>query len=132
MMITFDNSYLRELPGSYLRLAPDVAPDPKVLVLNADLAAELGLSVSDAAGWFSGARLPEGADPAALAYAGHQFGGFSPQLGDGRAHLLGEFLGPDARRWDLQLKGSGRTPFSRGGDGKAALGPMLREYLISE
>ena len=76
-MITFDNSYLRELPGSYLRLAPDVAPDPKVLVLNADLAAELGLSVSDAAGWFSGARLPEGADPAALAYAGHQFGGFS-------------------------------------------------------
>ena len=132
IMNTFDNSYLRELPGSYLRLAPDVAPDPKVLVLNADLAAELGLSVSDAAGWFSGARLPEGADPAALAYAGHQFGGFSPQLGDGRAHLLGEFLGPDARRWDLQLKGSGRTPFSRGGDGKAALGPMLREYLISE
>ena len=76
--------------------------------------------------------VPPGAEPIALAYAGHQFGGFSPQLGDGRAHLLGEFLGPDGRRWDLQLKGSGRTPFSRGGDGKAAVGPMLREYLISE
>ncbi len=68
----------------------------------------------------------------ALAYAGHQFGGFSPSLGDGRAHLLGEIVTPDGRRLDLQLKGSGRTPFSRGGDGKAAVGPMLREYLVSE
>jgi serine/tyrosine/threonine adenylyltransferase len=131
-MIRFDNSYARDLPGSYLRLAPDVAPKPEVLALNTGLAAALGLQIEDAAGWFSGAVVPEGADPIALAYAGHQFGGFSPQLGDGRAHLLGEFLGPDGRRWDLQLKGSGRTPFSRGGDGKAAVGPMLREYLISE
>lgn len=131
-MIQFDNSYARDLPGSYLRLAPDLAPAPKVLALNTGLAVDLGLQIEDAAGWFSGAVVPEGADPIALAYAGHQFGGFSPQLGDGRAHLLGEFLGPDGRRWDLQLKGSGRTPFSRGGDGKAAVGPMLREYLISE
>lgn len=131
-MIQFDNSYLRDLPGTYLRQAPDLAPAPALVVFNAALAAELGLVIDDPAGWFSGAVLPEGAEPAALAYAGHQFGGFSPSLGDGRAHLLGEFLGPDGRRWDLQLKGSGRTPFSRGGDGKAALGPMLREYLISE
>ncbi|WP_426034523.1 protein adenylyltransferase SelO [Cypionkella sp. TWP1-2-1b2] len=131
-MIPFDNSYVRDLPGTYLRQAPDVAPAPALVVLNEALAQELGLVIEDAAGWFSGAVVPKGAEPAALAYAGHQFGGFSPSLGDGRAHLLGEFLGPDGRRWDLQLKGSGRTPFSRGGDGKAALGPMLREYLISE
>lgn len=131
-MIQFDNSYLRDLPGTYLRQAPDVAPAPELVVFNDTLAAELGLQINDPAGWFSGAVVPPGAEPAALAYAGHQFGGFSPSLGDGRAHLLGEFLGPDGRRWDLQLKGSGRTPFSRGGDGKAALGPMLREYLISE
>ncbi len=131
-MIQFDNSYVRDLPGTYLRQAPDVAPAPALVVLNEPLAAELGLMIDDPAGWFSGAVVPEGAEPAALAYAGHQFGGFSPSLGDGRAHLLGEFLGSDGRRWDLQLKGSGRTPFSRGGDGKAALGPMLREYLISE
>ena len=95
---------------------------------------ELGLDLTEdqARDWFSGAALPPGADPIAQAYAGHQFGGFSPQLGDGRAHLLGEVVAPDGRRFDLQLKGSGRTPFSRGGDGKAAIGPMLREYLISE
>ena len=131
-MIHFDNSYLRELPGTYLRQAPDVAPAPTLVVLNEALVAEVGLEIDDPAGWFSGAVVPEGAEPAALAYAGHQFGGYSPTLGDGRAHMLGEFLGPDGRRWDLQLKGSGRTPFSRGGDGKAALGPMLRDYLISE
>ena len=134
MTITFDNSYARDLPGTYLRLAPDAAPAPRLLAWNAPLAASLGLTLdeSDAASWFSGATLPPGADPIAQAYAGHQFGGFSPQLGDGRAHLLGEILAPDGRRFDLQLKGSGRTPFSRGGDGKAAIGPMLREYLISE
>ena len=134
-MLTFDNSYARDLPGSYLRLNPDVAPAPRLLAFNRGLAAALGLDAAlerDAAAWFSGAVVPAGSEPVALAYAGHQFGGFSPQLGDGRAHLLGEFLGPDGRRWDLQLKGSGRTPFSRGGDGKAAVGPMLREYLISE
>jgi uncharacterized protein YdiU (UPF0061 family) len=134
MTLTFDNSYARELPGTYLRVAPDAAPAPKLLVLNRALADELGLALSDteAESWFSGASLPPGADPIAQAYAGHQFGGFSPQLGDGRAHLLGEITTPDGRRFDLQLKGSGKTPFSRGGDGKAAIGPMLREYLISE
>ncbi len=134
-MIAFDNSWLRDLPGSFLRQDPDHAPAPLLLVWNADLAAELGLDPgvqAHAAAWFSGAEVPPGAEPAALAYAGHQFGGFSPQLGDGRAHLLGEFLGPDGRRWDIQLTGSGRTPFSRGGEGKAAIGPMLREYIISE
>ncbi len=136
MVFQFQHSYLSELPGSWLRHAPDPAPDPQIIVLNEALADRLGLDLAglraDGAAWFSGAVLPPGADPAALAYAGHQFGGFSPSLGDGRAHLLGEFHGSDGRLWDLQLKGSGRTPFSRGADGKAALGPMLREYLISE
>ena len=133
MTIAFDHSYARDLPGTYLRVAPDAAPAPRLLVLNRPLAAALGLELTDdqARDWFSGAALPPGADPIAQAYAGHQFGGFSPQLGDGRAHLLGEVVTP-AGRFDLQLKGSGRTPFSRGGDGKAAIGPMLREYLISE
>ncbi len=134
MTIAFDHSYARDLPGTYLRVAPHQAPAPRLLVLNRPLAANLGLDLTDtdAASWFSGATVPPGADPIAQAYAGHQFGGFSPQLGDGRAHLLGEVLAPDGRRFDLQLKGSGRTPFSRGGDGKAAIGPMLREYLMSE
>lgn len=133
MTIAFDHSYARDLPGTYLRVSPDVAPAPRLLVLNRPLADDLGLSLTDAqaAAWFSGAELPPGADPIAQAYAGHQFGGFSPQLGDGRAHLLGEVVTPSGR-FDIQLKGSGRTPFSRGGDGKAAIGPMLREYLISE
>ena len=134
MTIVFDNSYARDLPGTYLRLAPEPAPKPRLLVFNQPLADRLGLTLDgeQATRWFSGASLPPGADPIAQAYAGHQFGGFSPQLGDGRAHLLGEILAPDGQRFDLQLKGSGRTPFSRGGDGKAAIGPMLREYLISE
>ncbi len=135
MDFRFDHSWARDLPGTFLRLAPDVAPAPRLLALNLGLAAELGLDFTgledSAARWFSGAELPAGADPVALAYAGHQFGGFSPVLGDGRAHLLGEMVTP-AGRFDLQLKGSGRTPFSRGGDGKAAVGPMLREYLVSE
>ena len=133
MTIAFDHSYARDLPGTYLRVAPDAAPAPRLLVLNQALAKDLGLSLTEteAARWFSGAELPPGAEPIAQAYAGHQFGGFSPQLGDGRAHLLGEVVTPQGR-FDIQLKGSGRTPFSRGGDGKAAIGPMLREYLISE
>ncbi|MDR7124838.1 protein adenylyltransferase SelO [Pseudotabrizicola sp. 4114] len=131
----FDNSWHRDLPGTYVEQAPDSAPAPQLLVLNHRLAAALGLESAVLAqnpGWFAGGAVPEGAAPMALAYAGHQFGGFSPQLGDGRAHLIGEHFAPDGKRWDIQLKGSGRTPFSRGGDGKAALGPMLREYLISE
>ncbi|WP_135447268.1 protein adenylyltransferase SelO [Tabrizicola caldifontis] len=134
MTIIFDHSYARDLPGTYLRVTPDPAPAPRLLILNEALARDLGLDLDpgQAEAWFSGAALPPGADPIAQAYAGHQFGGFSPQLGDGRAHLLGEVISPDGRRFDIQLKGSGRTPFSRGGDGKAAVGPMLREYLISE
>ncbi|MFN3280900.1 MAG: protein adenylyltransferase SelO [Tabrizicola sp.] len=133
MSIAFDHSYARDLPGTYLRVTPDRAPAPRLLVLNRPLLADLGLEMTEAeaALWFSGAELPPGADPIAQAYAGHQFGGFAPQLGDGRAHLLGEVVTPGGR-FDIQLKGSGRTPFSRGGDGKAAVGPMLREYLVSE
>lgn len=135
MTLTFDHSYARDLPGTYLRERPAPAPQPRLLVLNEALAGVLGLDATElaekGAAWFSGAALPPGADPIAMAYAGHQFGGFSPQLGDGRAHLLGEIVTPGGR-FDLQLKGSGRTAFSRGGDGKAAVGPMLREYLISE
>src|SRR5690606_36362796 len=105
--------------------------------VNAPLAALLGLTVEeltspDGVAILAGNQIPEGADPIALAYAGHQFGGFSPQLGDGRAILLGEVVGTDGIRRDVQLKGSGRTPFSRGGDGRAAIGPVLREYLVSE
>jgi serine/tyrosine/threonine adenylyltransferase len=134
MSIAFDHSYARDLPGTFLRVAPDPAPAPRLLFLNRPLAAYLGLDLTEAEAesWFSGAAVPAGADPIAQAYAGHQFGGFSPQLGDGRAHLLGEILAPDGRRFDIQLKGSGKTPFSRGGDGKAVVGPMLREVLISE
>jgi uncharacterized protein YdiU (UPF0061 family) len=134
MTIAFEHSYARDLPGTYLRVAPDPAPAPQLLVLNHPLAQTLGLDLTEAEAeaWFSGATLPPGADPIAQAYAGHQFGGFSPQLGDGRAHLLGEIVAPGGQRFDIQLKGSGRTPFSRGGDGKAAIGPMLREVLISE
>ena len=131
----FENSWLRDLPGTFVVQAPDAAPSAQIVVLNDRLATDLGLDPAVLAAhpmWFAGGDVPQGAEPVALAYAGHQFGGFSPQLGDGRAHLLGEHIAPDGRRWDIQLKGSGRTPFSRGGDGKAALGPMLREYLISE
>ncbi len=134
-MLTFDHSYARDLPGTYLRENPARAPAPRLLAFNDALATTLGLNLPEdpdtLARWFSGATLPPGADPIAMAYAGHQFGNFSQQLGDGRAHLLGEIVTPEGR-FDVQLKGSGRTSFSRGGDGKAAVGPMLREYLISE
>ena len=131
----FDHSWQRDLPDTFVNVAPDRAPAPEIVALNTDLAKALGLKadvLADHPAWFAGGDLPQGASSVALAYAGHQFGGFSPSLGDGRAHLLGEHLAPDGRRWDIQLKGSGRTPFSRGGDGKAVLGPMLREFLISE
>ncbi|NBE05914.1 protein adenylyltransferase SelO [Paragemmobacter ruber] len=136
MTIAFDNSWVRDLPGTYLSASPAPAPAPRLLAFNSRLAEGLGLDAAalreEAAEMFSGNRLPEGAEPVAQAYAGHQFGGFSPQLGDGRALLLGEVLDPAGRRWDIQLKGSGRTPFSRRGDGKAAVGPMLREYVMGE
>jgi uncharacterized protein YdiU (UPF0061 family) len=133
----FDNTYARELDGFSVPWRPVPVRAPRLLFLNEPLARELGLEPQalrgDAgAAVFAGNLVPEGAEPIAQVYAGHQFGGFSPQLGDGRAVLLGELLGADGRRRDLALKGSGRTPFSRGGDGRAALGPMLREVLIGE
>ncbi len=133
----FDHSYARELPGAYVAWTPATVPAPRLLFLNEPLAAELGLDLppDDAtavAALFGGNALPEDAQPIAQAYAGHQFGGFSPQLGDGRALLLGELIDRHGRRRDVAFKGSGRTPFSRGGDGKAAVGPMLREAIIGE
>ncbi len=128
----FDTSYARLPEALFARVAPEPVRAPRLLVFNAGLAAELGLGAADDwAALLSGNALPEGATPLAMAYAGHQFGHFT-LLGDGRAVLLGEHVAPDGRRFDIQLKGSGRTPFSRMGDGRAALGPMLREYLVSE
>lgn len=131
----FDNSYVG-LPASlFTRVRPVPVKEPKLVVFNERLALELGLNVDLSRGVraeiFSGNRLPNGADPIAQAYAGHQFGNFT-NLGDGRAILLGERTTPRGQRVDIQLKGSGQTPYSRRGDGRAALGPMLREYIISE
>jgi uncharacterized protein YdiU (UPF0061 family) len=129
----FSNSFV-ELPARfYVRQAPAQVAQPQLIAFNEALAGELGLAPSaEVAGIFSGNRLPSGADPIAMAYAGHQFGNFVPQLGDGRAILLGEVIDRSGMRRDIQLKGAGRTAFSRGGDGRAALGPVLREYLMSE
>jgi serine/tyrosine/threonine adenylyltransferase len=137
MQIDFDNSYARDLQGMYLPVEGDVAPAPRLVLLNEALAGELGLdpgALRSEAGlaMLTGGAMPEGAAPLAMAYAGHQFGGFSPQLGDGRALLVGEVIDRQGRRRDIHLKGSGRTPFSRGGDGKAALGPVVREYILGE
>ncbi|MBI5898295.1 MAG: YdiU family protein [Rhodocyclales bacterium] len=132
-----DNSFARELPGCYVAWSPAPVAAPRLLYFNRELAGELGLGL-DAAGTdelaalFSGQALPEHVAPIAQVYAGHQFGNFSPQLGDGRALLIGEAIDRQGRRRDLAFKGSGRTPFSRNGDGKAAVGPMLREVLIGE
>jgi uncharacterized protein YdiU (UPF0061 family) len=133
----FDNTYARDLPGFAVPWPPVPVAQPSLLFFNEPLAAELGLDVvalrgPAGAAVFAGNAVPEGAAPIAQAYAGHQFGGFSPQLGDGRALLLGEVLDRVGQRRDIALKGSGRTPFSRGGDGRAAVGPMLREVLIGE
>jgi uncharacterized protein YdiU (UPF0061 family) len=132
-----DDSFARALPELCVEWAAAVVDVPRPLVVNDQLAAELGmdaaaLRTADGAALLVGNRLPTGTTPVAQAYSGHQFGGFSPRLGDGRALLLGELLDGDGNRRDLHLKGSGRTPFSRGGDGKAAVGPMLREYLMGE
>jgi serine/tyrosine/threonine adenylyltransferase len=132
-MIAFDNSYARDLAAFVLPVQAAIPPAPRLLKFNKGLADELGLDVEDQAALiFSGAVAPDGAMPVAQAYAGHQFGGYSPQLGDGRALLLGEVIDRNGLRRDIALKGSGRTPFSRGGDGKAAIGPVLREYLVGE
>lgn len=135
-LFRFEDSYARAVPGLSVPWTAAPAPAPELLVLNEELAAELGadpdellkpLGVALLAG-----QVPEGVTTVAQAYAGHQFGRYSPRLGDGRALLLGEVIDLKGRRRDLHLKGSGRTPFSRGGDGKAAAGPMLREYVIGE
>ncbi|MCE0538174.1 YdiU family protein [Kineosporia rhizophila] len=139
MSVTFrlDNRFARELPEMAIPFTGDAAPAPRVLVLNEPLATELGLDPAwlrsdEGVQLLLGRSVPEGATPVAQAYSGHQFGGFSPRLGDGRALLLGELTAADGSLRDLHLKGSGRTPFSRGGDGLAAVGPMLREYVISQ
>ncbi|MEM9688731.1 MAG: YdiU family protein [Pseudomonadota bacterium] len=134
---SLQNSYASLPEPMYARVAPVPVAAPTLLAWNAPLAEELGLAhlaTSDdaLAELFSGNRLPEGAEPIALAYAGHQFGYFNRQLGDGRAVLLGDVVDSDGHRRDVQLKGSGRTPFSRGGDGRSSLGPVIREYLLSE
>ena len=135
--VAFDNTYAGLPERFYARIAPTPVASPRLIALNRKLADELGLNVEwlaspDGLDMLSGRQLPDGADPIATAYAGHQFGNFVPQLGDGRAVLLGEVVGRDGVRRDLQLKGAGPTPFSRRGDGRAALGPVLREYIISE
>lgn len=137
LTIQFDNSYARDLEGMYLPWQGAKVPEPAMVWLNDALAVELGLDPAELRGaeglaMLSGTAMPEGAEPLAMAYAGHQFGGFSPQLGDGRALLVGEVIDQAGQRRDIHLKGSGKTPFSRGGDGKAGLGPVLREVLIGE
>jgi serine/tyrosine/threonine adenylyltransferase len=136
-MITFDNSYARLPQRFYAAVMPARVRAPRVVAVRKPVAEVLGLDAAwlaspDGADMLSGNVVPDGAASIALAYAGHQFGNFVPQLGDGRAILLGEIVGRDGMRRDVQLKGSGRTPFSRNGDGRAALGPALREYLVSE
>ena len=135
--LPFDNSYARLPDRFYARLDPTPVAAPKLVKLNARLAEALGLDAAalsspDGVAALAGNAVPENAAPLAQAYAGHQFGGWVPQLGDGRAVLLGEIVAPDGQRYDVQLKGSGPTPFSRRGDGRAWLGPVLREYIVSE
>jgi len=134
---TFDNTFARLPEHFYARLDPSPVAAPRIVKVNVELAAELGLAADaltseHGVAVLSGNLVADGAEPMALAYAGHQFGHFVPQLGDGRANLLGELVSRNGQRYDLQLKGSGQTPFSRGGDGRAALGPVLREYIVSE
>ncbi|MDK1375614.1 MULTISPECIES: protein adenylyltransferase SelO family protein [unclassified Sinorhizobium] len=132
----FDNSYARLPANFFARVEPTPVAEPWLIKFNRKLAEELGLDAvaleRDGAAIFSGNQVPSGAEPLAMAYAGHQFGTFVPQLGDGRAILLGEVIDRNGNRRDIQLKGSGQTPYSRRGDGRAALGPVLREYIISE
>ncbi|MFC7336583.1 YdiU family protein [Haloferula chungangensis] len=128
MPIPFQNSYAKLPDTFYIKVDPTPVRAPKIIALNTELAHQLGIDPAELnVAVLSGNRIPAGAEPLAMAYSGHQFGGFSPQLGDGRAILLGEVAGKD-----IQLKGSGPTPFSRRGDGRSALGPVLREYLVSE
>ena len=135
--LVLHDRFARDLPEMAVPWQAEDAPDPSLLALNASLAEDLGLDPAwlggpDGVRLLVGGLVPDGAHPVAQAYAGHQFGGYSPRLGDGRALLLGELVDVDGRTRDLHLKGSGRTPFARGGDGLAAVGPMLREYVVSE
>ncbi|MBL4768999.1 MAG: YdiU family protein [Rhodobacteraceae bacterium] len=135
LIIPFDNSFARLPTAFYAAQTPSPVKAPHLVAFNADLARLLGISVGDTdelAQVFGGNQLPDGAMPIAQNYAGHQFGHYNPQLGDGRAVLLGETIGTDGVRRDIQLKGAGRTPYSRSGDGRAWLGPVLREYVVSE
>ncbi|MBT8412929.1 MAG: YdiU family protein [Boseongicola sp.] len=135
--IPFDNSYARLDERFFTKMNPTAVKAPSLIALNAPLAADLGLDADalttpDGIAALAGNLVPDGAAPLAQVYAGHQFGGWSPRLGDGRAILLGEVVSPDGQRFDIQLKGSGPTPYSRMGDGRAWVGPVLREYIVSE
>ena len=138
MFINFDNSFHREMEGFYIEAPTAGFAEPSLIAFNKTLGDQLGIAAgkisdNELAQVFSTSKASDGSDPLSQFYAGHQFGGFSPLLGDGRAVLLGEVVDPDGQRFDVQLKGAGMTPFSRpGSDGKAALGPVLREYLVSE
>ncbi|WP_146345235.1 protein adenylyltransferase SelO [Phaeobacter marinintestinus] len=135
LLIPFDNSFARLPPVFFSAQAPSPVKEPRLVAFNDDLAALLQITPGETlemAQVFAGNQVPEGAEPLAQLYAGHQFGNYNPQLGDGRAVLLGETIGADGKRRDIQLKGAGRTPYSRGGDGRAWLGPVLREYVVSE
>src|SRR6202521_3600612 len=136
MRIQFEHSYSALAPRIYARVGPTPVANPQLVVFNRCLAKELGLDPDvierEAAAMLSGNQLPDDSNPIAMAYAGHQFGTFVPQLGDGRAILLGEVIDRAGVRRDIQLKGAGPTPYSRRGDGRAALGPVLREYIVSD
>ncbi len=137
MEITFDNTYAKLPERFYSRVEPQPVADPKTVVVNEELARQLGFDASwlrseAGAEFIVGNRLLDGSEPIALVYAGHQFGNWVPRLGDGRAVLVGEVVDEEGQRFDVQLKGSGRTPYSRQGDGRAPLGPVLREYLVAE
>lgn len=136
-LLALDNRFATELAGLALPWQAEETPDPRLLALNESLALELGVDPDalrgpEGVGLLTGTAVPPGATPVAQAYAGHQFGGYAPRLGDGRALLLGELTDAEGRLRDLHLKGSGRTPYARGGDGRAAVGPMLRELVVSE
>jgi len=135
--LPFDNSYARLPQQLYSRQLPEPVSAPGLIRINHTLAGQLGidpawLESETGLGFVAGNYIPDGSDPIATVYAGHQFGGWNPQLGDGRAILMGEVIATNGTRYDIQLKGSGRTPYSRGGDGRAPVGPVLREYIVSE
>ena len=136
-MIKFSNTYC-ELPENFFEeVLPSVGETPELMHFNNELAQELGIDLAvlneqELANIFCGKAILEGSNPIAMAYSGHQFGQFNPSLGDGRAHLLGEVVTAEQQRFDIQLKGSGRSRYSRRGDGRSWLGPVVREYILSE